>query len=290
MADDLISETYLKITNWDAIPEKDEEFIKVFVTQMKWEFKGKRSKFNKLYHSKEAEILDGFQLEDKESTNDIFLNSEGINELTKDVVEELSHLGPEAVQKYIEVASFKESLPGWEKELFELHYEDSLSSRKIAKGLEDLYEFDVNYQNINKLINEVKTKLNDYNFKYPRWDVNSVMLDSKTIPINNIEDKDSLNDIYMAAENTDTETKDTLNGLSHLSIFDQETYIKVLEFKSLLPGFERELFDLYFEEGMSSRDIAKELCKSGFDIGYQTVNKLINQLKAKIEIWKQSTL
>jgi len=128
MADDLISETYLKITNWDAIPEKDEEFIKVFVTQMKWEFKGKRSKFNKLYNG-------------------------------KDVV---SHLNKSMAENYVNLVVFKESLPGWDKEIFHQYFELGMSSRDIAKGLTDLVGYESNYQNINKLINEVKTKIEQW--------------------------------------------------------------------------------------------------------------------------------
>jgi hypothetical protein len=159
MADDLISETYLKITNWDTLPEKDEEFIKVFVTQMKWEFKGKRSKFNKLYNGKEIEIIEGHQVVDNESLNDIYLSCEQTNEATKELIDVVSHLNKSMAENYVNLVIFKESLPGWDKEIFHQYFELGMSSRDIAKGLTELAGYESNYQNINKLINEVKTKI-----------------------------------------------------------------------------------------------------------------------------------
>ncbi len=159
MADDLISETYLKITNWNSIPNNDEEFVKVFVTQMKWEFKGKRSKFNKLYTSKELEVIEGHQIADNESLNDIYLNCEETNQTTKELIDVCSHLNKSMAENYINLVIFKESLPGWDKEIFHQYFELGMSSRDIARGLTELAGYESNYQNINKLINEVKRKI-----------------------------------------------------------------------------------------------------------------------------------
>ena len=162
MADDLISETYLKITNWDSIPLNSEEFIKVFVTQMKWEFNGKRSRFNKLYNGKELEILEHHQAEDNESLNNIYLNCERTNQQTKELIEVVSHLNKSMAENYVNLVVFKESLPGWDKVIFHQYFELGMSSRDIAKGLTDLVGYESNYQNINKLINEVKAKIREW--------------------------------------------------------------------------------------------------------------------------------
>jgi hypothetical protein len=159
MADDLISETYLSVVNWDRIPNNSEEFVKVFVKQMKWQFRGRRSKFNKLYNGKELEIIEGHQVVDNESLNDIYLNCEQTNDTTKELIEVCSHLNKAMAENYINLVVFKESLPGWDKEIFHQYFELGMSSRDIAKGLTELAGFDTNYQNINKLINIVKAKI-----------------------------------------------------------------------------------------------------------------------------------
>ena len=159
MADDLISETYLKLTNWESIPSVDEEFVKVFVTQMKWEFKGNRSKFNKLYNGKELEIIEGYQIEDGESLNDVYLNCEQTNQATKELIDVVSHLNKSMAENYVNLVVFKESLPGWDKEIFHQYFELGMSSRDIANGLVEFAGYETNYQRINELINNVKEKI-----------------------------------------------------------------------------------------------------------------------------------
>ena len=159
MADDLISETFLKLTNWESIPSVDEEFVKVFVTQMKWEFKGNRSKFNKLYNGKELEIIEGYQIEDGESLNDVYLNCEQTNQATKELIDVVSHLNKSMAENYVNLVVFKESLPGWDKEIFHQYFELGMSSRDIANGLVEFAGYETNYQRINELINNVKEKI-----------------------------------------------------------------------------------------------------------------------------------
>lgn len=158
MADDLISETYLRVIKWD-LPQTDEEIVKVFVSQMKVEFIGQCSKFNKLYNSKEVEIHENMQIEDNDAHNEIYLNCEQTNEATKELIEIFSHLNNEMAKNYVNLHLFKESLPGWDKEIFHQYFELGMSSRDIAKGLKDYAGYDTNYQRINELVNQVKAKI-----------------------------------------------------------------------------------------------------------------------------------
>lgn len=159
MADDLISETFLRLSKWKKYPSTPEEMIKVFVSQMKREFTGKRNGMDKLYSSKDSEIYEGRQIKDYESMNDIYLNCEQTNEATRDVIDLFSHLGREDILNYIRLSDFRESLPGWDKEIFDCYFEKGMSSRDIAKGLVDFAGYETNYQRINELINKVKDKI-----------------------------------------------------------------------------------------------------------------------------------
>jgi len=159
MADDLISEVYLKVNKFETLPTKDDEFIKVFVTNMKYEFIGRRSKFNKLYTPKELELAEGIQIADTDSDIELYIQCEQTNESTKALINELSHLKEEQAQSYINVMEFKDSLPGWEKEVFEGYFELDKSGRLIARESSERYGYNMSKQRVQKLINIVKHKL-----------------------------------------------------------------------------------------------------------------------------------
>lgn len=64
-------------------------------------------------------------------------------------------------------------------------------------------------------------------------------------------------------------------------------YISVLEFKNSLPLHERYIFDLYYNNRMSSRKIAEALSKEDYPIHFKSINSMVNSIKAKIKTqWK----
>lgn len=155
LAADLISETYLSIIeNEKQVPEDDTGFIMYFVRYMKLQFLGERSTFNKAMKL-QADIEHGeIQLGE---WDEVF--AEPTNEATKELLKELSHLKETQVSKLINVYEIKESLPGHLKTIFELHFENGLSSREIAEMMEKETGYKMYYGRYNDMINEVKTYL-----------------------------------------------------------------------------------------------------------------------------------
>lgn len=155
LATDLISETYLSIIeNEKQVPEDDTGFIMYFVRYMKLQFLGERSTFNKAMKL-QADIEHGeIQLGE---WDEVF--AEPTNEATKEMLRELSHLKDNQVSKLINVYEIKESLPGHLKTIFELHFENGLSSREIAEMMEKETGYKMYYGRYNDMINEVKTYL-----------------------------------------------------------------------------------------------------------------------------------
>lgn len=155
LAADLINETYLSIIeNEKQVPEDDTGFIMYFVRYMKLQFLGERSTFNKAMKL-QADIEHGeIQLGE---WDEVF--AEPTNEATKEMLKELSHLKETQVSKLINVYEIKESLPGHLKTIFELHFENGLSSREIAEMMEKETGYKMYYGRYNDMINEVKTYL-----------------------------------------------------------------------------------------------------------------------------------
>lgn len=161
--DDLINEMYLvldrKISEGSHVPKEDDQFIKYCGAIMYNLFRGENSRFNKLYSGTEQEIPEYYQPTDDDSLNEIYLACEGTNEASKELIEELSHLTKEKVNKYVDLLEFKQSLAPWDREIFIQHFEHGMSSREIANGLELMCGYETNYQRMNILINEVKEKI-----------------------------------------------------------------------------------------------------------------------------------
>lgn len=132
---DLITDTYLKIIE-RSVPTNDHEFIKYFSKCMANNFNNQRSSFNKNFVIKEINY--NFIEED---------NSEDINK--QDV--------------YNELMEFKETLNTHEQILFELHYEQGMSCRDIAKSLR-YNNYITSYRSIVRLINPINKKL-----KLKKW-------------------------------------------------------------------------------------------------------------------------
>lgn len=135
-ANDLLTETYLNLHDKKVnVPEIKNEFIKFFSKCMSNRFKWPNSSFNKL---KPKEIL----LENVE-----YIETEG-KEPCKECM-------------FNEIDIFKNLLPPHEKSLFELHFEDRIPCRMIAKELSIEYKYAVNPRSIERLILPIKKKIKD---------------------------------------------------------------------------------------------------------------------------------
>jgi len=78
------------------------------------------------------------------------------------------------------------------------------------------------------------------------------------------------------------QTKETLNNLSHLTQDKAIKYADVMMFKNRLSPHEKELFELHFVEGVSARQIAKDISKDlGYKTSYQNFVRMINEIKKK---------
>jgi len=131
-AKDLVSETYLKLAEKGSkIPQDTDEFQKFFTTCMK-----------NFY-------LDELRKKKRKSTT-----IEDTDEITIEVEDcDLSDW-----KKFIEIESFKALLPMHQEILFELHFENGLSSRKIAKLLQQT-GYDVSHNSMNLLIRPIRNKI-----------------------------------------------------------------------------------------------------------------------------------
>lgn len=82
---------------------------------------------------------------------------------------------------------------------------------------------------------------------------------------------------------TNDETIDTIINLSHLGKDKAIKYTELMQFKNSLPPHEKEIFSLHFEQGLSSRSIAKLMkFETGYEMNYVRYNEMINKVKAKI--------
>lgn len=177
MAHDLISETYINLASKETEYPKDKDgFVKWFSTCMKNYFEWPNSSFNKLIYSSECLSLDAdHKLDesgnlfvdlviDEDALNDIELGVEETNEATKELIEVSSSLGKDKTLKFIQAIEFKKTLRPHEIILFELYYENELSTRTIAE-MYSYGEHRINYQSINKMINIIKLKIKEYQWK-----------------------------------------------------------------------------------------------------------------------------
>lgn len=103
-------------------------------------------------------------------------------------------------------------------------------------------------------------------------------------------DEDALRDIEIQTEETNDLTKELIDISSSLGRDKTLRYIEVIEFKRTLESHESILFELYFEKEMSTREIAKEYSMEFNTINYQSINKMINIIKTKINNYKWKPL
>lgn len=104
-----------------------------------------------------------------------------------------------------------------------------------------------------------------------------------------IIDENALKEIEIQTEGTNDFTKELIEISSNLGKEKTLKYIELVEFKRTLPSHEAILFELYFEKQMSTREIATEYSMGPNKINYQSINKMINIIKQKIETreWKR---
>lgn len=128
-ARELMNEAYLILHNKE-VPNSD-KFLERFSSTMKYLFIGERSTYNKNVNT--------WILTDK---------AEGV--IDEDWIKRVC---------IEDVVRLKEELPAHLKAIFELHYEQGLSSRKIAHHMEQLSGYKMERKNYGELINEVKLKI-----------------------------------------------------------------------------------------------------------------------------------
>lgn len=128
---DLLTDTYLQVLNAN-VPTNDHEFIKYFSRCMSNNFRNQKSTFNQNFVIKEI--------------NCNFVVIEDVEQIDKEEV-------------INELAQFKSQLKTHESILFELHFEQGLSYRNIAKLLIERSGYQVSYFSIQALIKPIKDKL-----------------------------------------------------------------------------------------------------------------------------------
>jgi len=75
-------------------------------------------------------------------------------------------------------------------------------------------------------------------------------------------------------------TKELMIELSHLTKDKAIQYVEVMEYKDSLAPWDRELFELNIEKGLSGRKIVKiKEMESGTKMSYKTYNNRIKQIK-----------
>lgn len=198
LALDLISETYLLLAEKQtSFPIKNEDFIKFFVQRMKSNYVWPNSSFNKLFRTdfEEKSRKNAYEykrsngkktrlvncrvesfyenpdseyslnaIADEEALQNIEIDAEGVNDQTKEIIEISSSLGKTKTLKYIEIIEFKNSLPAHEVILFELYFEQNLSTRDISEMYSDEMH-KISHLSTWQMIKIIKEKLNNYKWK-----------------------------------------------------------------------------------------------------------------------------
>lgn len=191
MAPDLLNSTYLVVHEKHEkgmfVPSENDDFVKWFSKTMKNYFVWPNSEFNKTYKQEAISIDQQFRVDnnilgddriskqtssnrydesiiDEDALRDIEIQVEQANDFTKELIEISSSLGKQKTLKYIELVEFKRSLELHERELFIMYFEHGLSTRKIAQ-MYSMTENIMNYQSVNIMVNQIKSKIKSYKWK-----------------------------------------------------------------------------------------------------------------------------
>lgn len=156
-AHEIINQTFIELSKKEC-PDNKHEFVKWFSRSMAMSYKCKNSAYN---YSKTKETLLDYSPEiiDTDSLNEIEIGIESINQATKELIEVSSSMRKDRVITYINILELKKSLPPHEKYLFELYFENGLSTRDIAKQESEISGYNIGYQRINNMINVIKAKI-----------------------------------------------------------------------------------------------------------------------------------
>lgn len=112
---------------------------------------------------------------------------------------------------------------------------------------------------------------------------------SETLYVRNdelITDENALNNILILSEGVNDFTKEIIEISSSLGKTKTLKYIELIEFKRTLQPHESILFELYFEKDLSTRDISKMYSDETHKLNYQSVNRMINVIKTKINTYQ----
>lgn len=128
------------------------------------------------------------------------------------------------------------------------------------------------------------TKTMDNNYKLRNSDFNK-RYRSKELVCEEVPEQIENIDLDIFAEEINEETKELIEVASYMRRDRALLYLDVLDFKNTLPLHEKYLFEVYFEHGLSTREISEMESKlSGYDFGYQRVNQMVNEIKKKIKL------
>jgi len=171
-AEALISEAYLTLSNKEVA---EEGFIKVFTKTMHLLYIGERSTYNKSERLSKIHLLDGeggrrgtssgnngsslFRETGNDDWKKIELVLDDVNESTRNLINELSHLKEQDAVDYVELMCFKQSLPPHLKEIFSLYYEQGMGAIRIARLMEEETGYKMSYMGYHRMIVELKEKL-----------------------------------------------------------------------------------------------------------------------------------
>jgi len=174
---ELFTSTYLEIYEKGIeYPKQDQDFIKWFSKYMKYRFMPNGT-YTREVMTKECLTLDieskvqgsdwnSFTelITDPDAMQNIELCAEEINDRTKELIEISSSLGTAKTFKYIQCLEFRETLPDYEKYLFDLYFDKKLSTKKIAVMYSDENNT-VARSSVDKMINSIRAKIKIYKWE-----------------------------------------------------------------------------------------------------------------------------
>ena len=94
---------------------------------------------------------------------------------------------------------------------------------------------------------------------------------------------DDWKQIELVLDNVSDGTRELINELSHLKEQDAVDYVELMCFKQSLPPHLKEIFSLYYEQGMGAIRIARLMEEeTGYKMSYMGYHRMIVELKEKL--------
>lgn len=181
-------------------------------------------------------------------------------------------------QTYIELIDDNKHYTGEAKDFIKW-YSKAMKNlfRWSEAGFNRIFETDIN-KNIK--IKEAKAKR--YKKKTGQY-INDIPDKYQSYVIENVIDNSALNDIEFSAEECNDSTRELLEVSQSIGTESALKYVQVIDFKRKLIEHEKILFELYFEKRLSTREIAIMYSDKDHKMNYQSVNSMVNNIKAKIK-------